>query len=56
MNYATKWTVTEAYVKVTAIILVTFIIDRICTKYESPRTIISDNSPQFISDVFAHLM
>ena len=56
VDYATGWPVTGAYAEVTATTLATFIVDRICTEYGPPRIIISDNGPQFISDVFAHLM
>jgi len=55
IDYATGWPVTQAVPEVTAPTVSEFLYNLVM-EYGPPRTLISDNGPQFISDTFAHLV
>ena len=56
VDYATGWPVVEAVPEASAEVVANFIYERIFKEYGPLRKLTSDNGPQFVSDIFTHLM
>jgi len=56
VDYATNWPVTMAVSSAPADVVADFIYEKIYLQYGPPRTITTDNGPQFTSDMLAHLI
>jgi transposase InsO family protein len=56
IDYATSWPVVQAVSHVTADVIADFIYNRIVLDYGPPRSIVTDNGPQFTADILGHLL
>jgi hypothetical protein len=56
IDYATSWPVVQAVPSATAEVVAQFIYEKIYIEYGPPRILTSDNGPQFIGRVLAHLL
>lgn len=56
IDYATSWPVVQAVPSATAEVVAQFFYEKIYIEYGPPRILTSDNGPQFIGRVIAHLI